>query len=188
MTTTTASRDQERRDIIKQYPLTYPLALIGGGLLIGILLGFRLFASPESGYAVNLYTTLIDVGLTVGVIEVLSRRRDARRAERERLQELITQMRSKDNGLANLAVDHLRDEHWLTNEALQESWLPGAHLQGADLNGANLAGANLSGAHLTGAWLLNAHLEGAHLIDAHLEEAKLVGTYLSGTMLLNAHL
>ncbi|MBE0690269.1 MAG: pentapeptide repeat-containing protein [Anaerolineae bacterium] len=188
MTKTTVSRAQQRQAVIKQYPLTYPLALIGGGLLIGILLGFRLFSSSESGYAVNLYTTLIDVGLTVGVIEVLSRRRDAQRANRERLQELITQMGSKDNGLAIAAVEILRLRGWLYDGSLQGAYLYYANLEGADLGSVHLTGANLIGAHLTGANLIGAHLEGARLGSANLQGVNLDGSHLQRTHLIGAHL
>lgn len=104
------------------------------------------------------------------------------------MNELITQMRSKDNVQALAAVAALREQGALTDGALIEASLYGANLRGADLRDANLQGATLSGVDLREADLRGADLSGADLIDAKLSGANLRHATLIGVDLIASSL
>ena len=162
----------------------------------------------------NFGIELISIALTVIVIESLNQRR----TERERKEELISQMGSPDNSFAVEAVRILRQKGWLEDGSLQKAYLRDAKLKDADLEFANLQAAYLGGGELQGAnlgsvnlknatlsisdlkatHLVYANLRGAHLSFAQLQEAYMVcsdlqaadlgGVALQGTNLQGANL
>ena len=132
----------------------------------------------------NLGTGLVDIAITVLLIDRLSRLRE-QRAEMERL---IREMSSRDNATAIRAVDSLRDRGALADGLLEGADLKYANLDGAILAGADLKRAYLSFGKLAGADLRNADLEGAILRAADLAEAMLINARLDGVKLLDANL
>jgi len=152
----------------------------------------------------NIGAGLVDIAITVLIIDRLARRRE-QISEKKRL---IREMGSRDNGTALRAVDELRDRGYLTDGSLRhadlkyanldgailsgadlrDAYLSFARLAGADLRNANLQSAILRAADLTGALLLNANLRGAKLLDANLPTANLHGADLAGANLAGADL
>ncbi len=122
----------------------------------------------------NLGIELISIGLTVLVIERLTRRE----VERERITELMIQMRSRSDVLALQAVELLRLRGALRDGSLSQ----------ANLVGGNLAGADLSQASLIGARMANMNLEGANLFQAQLTNTDLSNANLRHVNFVNADL
>jgi uncharacterized protein YjbI with pentapeptide repeats len=170
---TTATRDQEIKDIHEKYLDFYK---ISGGLsliVIGIWIGSLFFGN---GYGTNVYTEFLSVVATIAVIEQLNRRRD-REAHK---QDLIRQSGSVANSIAIDAIEQLNKLGLTKGE--------NSILQGLDLSGANLANARLNGANLTGARLGEANLAGAQLGKANLARTQLGEANLAGTNLWRANL
>ncbi len=170
-------------------PIPAAVGFLIGGLVVffgGFLVTQTrqdLFAVIEQGYS-NFGIELISIAATVLVIDGLNQRR----ASKERFQELIRQMRSKDNGLASAAVEILRLKGWLTDGSLKGANLWNANLQGVNLWNANLEGADLQNANLEGANLIETNLQGADLQNANLEGAILGAANLQGANLIKANL
>ena len=160
--------------------------------------------SPTDAYSLNIHTEVFGVALgviiTVFVIDVLNRRRDAERRQQDLIDRLLREVKSPDHGTAIDALDQLRENGWLCGE---NGLLKGLDLQGvkwmkAKLNKANLKETNLQGACLKGANLQFANMEGtmlwfadlshAYLEHTDLERAELMATKLLGTNLRNANL
>ncbi len=152
----------------------------------------------------NVGTGLIDIAITVLIIDRLARRREEISEKRR----LIREMSSRDNGTALRAVDELRarghvtdgslaladlkygnlDAAILSGANLHGAYMSFAKLAGADLRDANLENAILRAADLTSALLLNANLRGAKLLDANLQSANLHGADVAGANLAGADL
>jgi uncharacterized protein YjbI with pentapeptide repeats len=153
--------------------------LIASGILLG---GYFLTIKPAersitkfiSEVYGNFGVELVSIAVTVGVIEELNRQA----SRRERLQELILQMGSPDNGFAVEAVRLLRHLGALND----------GNLRDADLRDANLQGALLAAADLQEANLWRAVLKDARLWEANLHKAMLASANLQGTDLLGANL
>lgn len=152
----------------------------------------------------NLGMGLVDLAITVLLIDRLNRLRD----DRSEVRRLVREMSSRDNSTALRAVDSLRGRDALADGTLVEADLKYANLDGAimadadlrraylsfaklagvDLRGANLEDAILRAADLTEAMLINANLDGVKLLDATLQSANLHGATLRGANLAGADL
>jgi uncharacterized protein YjbI with pentapeptide repeats len=142
----------------------------------------------------NFGTEFVGIGLTVLIIDSLNRRR----ADRERKEELISQMGSPDNAFALEAARILRQQGWLTDGSLHDASLWRANLQGAYLAQANmqrvvleradLRGVDLEAADLRRADLNNINFQGADLKSANLRETVLERADLRGADLEEANL
>jgi hypothetical protein len=193
-------RWQEVQTIHRQYKFFYKL---GGSLVLltlGVWIGSLLFRA-DSGYASNLYTTLLDVGITVLILNTLSEKREDKRLKAQ----LIREAGSSDNGIARRALKELAAYKWGfgDDQSMEKAYLHGANLHDASLDFANLQGSdlqftNLNHARLTQANLVNAKLGYARMIEAtplyanlqkaQLHMADLRGAHLAGADLRNANL
>lgn len=189
-----------------EYPLLFPLLTSLILVVIGIVIGWALFAD-DPGYNTNLYTELLSISVTVFVLDVLARRREEQRRVRDLQDQLIRNAASLSNEIAKDAVYQMRRRKWLCPSD-KEQLLRGEDLQGANLQDsaldfadlrhailvqANLRNVMLRGAHLEGADtrfadLRNANLWGAFLQEAHLADANLKGANLHDTILKGADL
>lgn len=184
--------------------------ILGGLVLVGlgVWLGANLFAG-DSGYATNLYTELISIGITVFIIDILNSRRNEQLREEISKKQLVREVKSPDNATARNAVHELRDQGWLTgddgllrgenldhanleNAYLSFARLDGAYLFGANLSGettlegANLAFANLTAANLSSAFIGRADFTNTNLWNADLRDAFLASTNMRGANLVGA--
>jgi uncharacterized protein YjbI with pentapeptide repeats len=132
----------------------------------------------------NVGTGLIDIAITVLLIDRLARARE----QRAELRRLIREMGSRDNGTALRAVDDLRARGAISDGTLAAADLKYANLDGAIMAQADLRGAYFSFAKMAGADLRNANLEGAILRAADLTGALLINTNLNDIKLLDANL
>ena len=107
------------------------------------------------------------IGIATVAIDALNEKRQ--RAELRA--QLIRQMGSRHNDVADSAVRELAYHGWLYGDSLQGARLAGAALGGADLSRANLERAVLANANLSKATLVGANLTGADLSNATLSEA-----------------
>jgi len=175
-------RWQTIRSIWKQNQWLYVIA----GFLLGLLFFpfVQLVIADLATLLGNLVPEAISTLIAVFVIDRIYRRH----ADKERLQELITQMRSDNNSLAQLATNILREKGWLYDGKLRGAQLNDANLRRAELSEADLREAHLDYALLEGARLVDTHLERAKLRLAHLEGANLPGAYLTDADLRSANL
>jgi hypothetical protein len=177
------------------------LVLVAGNIRQYGRFDFRQLALDS--YA-NVGTGLIDIAITVLIIDRLARRRENLSEKRR----LVREMGSRDNSTALRAVDVLREMGALADGSLEgvdlkyanldSAILSDAHLKGAYLSFAKLAGADLRNADLSGtilraadlqsAMLINADLSSAKLLDTNLNSANLHGAILLGTTLSGADL
>ena len=161
------------RAVQKEYPVFYQI--FGGAALValGILLGAAIFAQDE-GYATNLYTEILSIGVTVFILNTLAERRAEQREEARRIRELKTQLvrdvKSQSNEAAKRAVDDLRQRGWLTGE---DSLLKGEYLSGANLKEAYLQKANLQFTNFFRAKMQGIIMRGANLYYSNLRRSKL---------------
>jgi len=158
---------------------------------IGVLIGGSYEQLPEfwNGTSSNLGVELLSIAVTVIVIEQLNRRE----YKREKMAELITEMRSKSNEVAISAVEQLETRRWLTDGLMESAQLKRANLQHANLHAAilydaNLADADLRNAHLGSAYLRRAYLRSANLQDADIRRASFRDADLSVANLRGAYL
>ncbi|GAB4530726.1 MAG: hypothetical protein OHK0046_51450 [Anaerolineae bacterium] len=204
-------REFKKGDIQQAGRLSGALLFLG----IGVWIGARLFAGDaplidDTGYYTNIFTEILSVILTIGVLNYLAERREDKRREREDKARLVREAGSPVNATAVNAVRELRERDWLEGE---DSALKGARLHLANLSAANLSFANLSATNLSfanlsaanlsfanlnktdfdttnlsGADLKLANLSGASLYEANLSGADLELANLSGTFLLRTNL
>jgi hypothetical protein len=137
----------------------------------------------------NAASEIAGIAFTVLVIDALNRQSE----RREDRKFLLRQMASRDNSLAEQAVESLREEGWLEDGTCRHAKLHKANLVDTNLRSANLEGADLSQAHLENANLTRAilsfcNLAFANLNDAQLEEANLEKAELANASLVKAHL
>lgn len=160
------------------------LAIVLVGL--GIWIGSLIFSGDESsGYATNIYTEILSVAVTVGILDYLNRRRDEQSRVKELKARLVREAGGQSNEAAKRAVDELRANGWLIGE---DSLIKGAHMEGANLQEVNLKDANLQKANLKDANLQRANLEGTTLQGANLFAANLQGARLEFVNLEGARL
>ena len=175
------TRDEEIREMMKDYPgayrITFALILVG----VGILIGAALFRGDE-GYTVNLYTEVLSIAVTVFILDYLNRRRDERNAERALKEQLVREAGSTSNEVAKNAIHQLRKRGWLVGKS---GILAGdnVYLSFTNLHEATIYGANLTGTTLMGADLRNANLTGIEAEGANLKSASAQGANLSGANL-----
>lgn len=190
------TRNEEIRDIHKQYADFYRL---GGNLLlvvVGVAIGAALFSGENplyedlTGYFTNLYTEAISVGLTILVLNNLQARRDKRNREEEIKEQLIREAGSRSHDTAIRAVDVMRKRGWLQGDdgILQSADLSYANLEDVSLYRANLQSVRLSRANLQGAYLWEANLQGAFVWKANLQDTNLELANLAGANLWEANL
>ncbi|MEQ8676925.1 MAG: pentapeptide repeat-containing protein [Aggregatilineales bacterium] len=192
MTEATLTRDEEIRQIHREYTTFYQL---GGGLLlvvIGVLIGALIFAD-DSGYGTNIYTEILSVGLTIGVLNVLQERRDTRNRIKDLQEQLVREAGSPAYAIAITAVDTMRKRGWLGRKNMiipddTESLLENANLFRVDLQNVNLEGSNLTNVNLYRANLTGTNLAGANLTNAILWKENLTRTILEGANLTSADL
>lgn len=182
---------KKRRPSLVDWPTVERLGILMAVLGIGILLAGHL---DQVGHLDlhqlwlelygNLGTGLVDIAITVLLIDRLNRLRE----DRGEIQRLVREMSSRDNSTAMRAVDTLRARGALADGTLEGADLKYANLDGAIMADANLRSAYLSFAKLAGADLRNADLEGAILRAADLAEGLLINANLDGVKLLDANL
>lgn len=142
-----------------------------------------------SGLAFWLTTALINVapelaGIVIGVVTIdyLNKRRQ----EQQLKAQLIRQMASPHNDVADPALRELTHRGWVTDGSLQGANLTKANLTKARLVGADLIGADLTEAILTEAVLTGAKLTKAFLTESSLSRAKLIRTTMTEASLTRA--
>lgn len=140
-----------------------------------------------STFLINLGPELAGIVLAVVIIDIANERR----LDEQFKQQLILQMASTHNDLADSAVRQLRARGWLSDKSLENAILNEASLEDCDLGQANLFGAQLNQAkmarcRLHGAILSEADLVEADLSHADLELAELCGSNLEGANLTGA--
>ncbi len=190
------NREQERQEILKQYPLTYFVAVALVCTVIGILVGYALFGKGgllvenDSGYFANVFSEALSVFVTVLFIERIIRHRDAQRDLRQLKEQLVRDAGSTSNEVARDAIHQIKNRDWLEGDdgLLKGANLSRVNLSYANLSYANLSDANLSQANLSHANLLGANLLGAKLDNTNLSDANLLGANLSHANLLGANL
>jgi uncharacterized protein YjbI with pentapeptide repeats len=97
--------------------------------------------------------------------------------------QLVRQMGSSHNEVADSATRELAAHGWLTDGALNNGSFVKANLSGCDLSRAEMIRANLEGALFCEANLMGALLIGAHCFEADFQHAR-----LNGARMDNAHL
>ena len=115
-------------------------------------------------------------GIAIGVVTIDYL--NERRQEKQFKAQLIRQMASPHNDVADPALRELTHHNWVSDGSLQGANLIKANLTKAWLVGADLAEADLTKAILTEALLTRANLFKAFLSKVTLIEAKLIGTML----------
>ena len=131
---------------------------------------------------------LLAIGLTVLLIDRLNEKREERRLRWQ----LVHELGSRNNDIADRAAYELRERGWLMDGTLENSDLHNADLSNAKLANANLAHANLKGAKLVNAELQNANLSevdwsGATLTGANLQNADLRRSNITAEQLAQAY-
>ena len=178
MTSSNFEKDWRESSVTPEQQAMFNRLLFSAMLLgIGIWIGNLLFAYDQ-GYNINIYTELLSIITTVGILNFLAQKREERR-DREQLKSLLVrQMGSRINEVAVPAVEELRAQGWL-----QDGSLVGADLWEADLTNAVLWRANL-----TKAQLHRAKLQNTNLTDANLQDAELNGADIQHSLLLRTNL
>lgn len=149
------------------------------GFLVG-LLAFPLIQTLDTdagGFLQNLVPESIGIAFTVFIIDRLN----ARRAEKEKIEELVRQVRSGSNDFARFAINELRHRGLLEREksVLQGKDMSWSELREVDLRDTNLSKANLHHANLSSANIQNIDLSGAILLLTNLRKANLDNSDLS---------
>lgn len=184
-----------QRQIWQDYQAYYTLARRALPFIVGVIIGGFIFSS-DAGYATNLYTEIMSILATVGILDFFNQRRDTQNLKKR----LIREAGSRSNETAKSAVEWLRAEGWLEGSHgllqgadlvatnLQDANLFDSNLRGAYLGGANLKQAFLPGANLIQAYLGGANLQKADLFEANLERANVLQADLESTDLGGANL
>lgn len=176
----------KQREIWKDYSHYYRIFLALVLVGIGILIGGLLFSS-DSGYVTNLYTELISIAVTIGILDFIYERRRKNELEAEYKQRLLREARSSINVIALRALEQIHERDWLKGK---NSILAGKDLSGANWENAVLVEANLSRTILTftnmkNACLHSCDLSNAQLNLANLENAKLMYSNLRASKSIN---
>lgn len=129
-------------------------------------------------------TEFLSIFITVFIID----RRNKARALQERKEEVIVQLGSPYEAIADQALRICWLKEWLYDGSLKGARLLDAKLPGADLRHADLQDVNLARADLSRAWLRNSNLRGAILQECNLQGASLVMLDLRGQRMNNAQL
>lgn len=163
-----------------------------------ILAGAQFFTLPD--YIMNLFTEFVSLVATVGILNVLIKRRESLREAERSLQQLIQNAGVPVQSVAVTAATILYrqgrllgEESVLKGEDLSHADWEAVHLEGSNLDGVILKRARLSGSYLEKISLRNGVLSYADLSRSKLDEAQLqdtafVQTNLSGARLTYAKL
>lgn len=179
----------------------FPIVLVGIGLIVGLLLGLILFASPtdRTSYGINVYTSVLSTLVTIGVIDRLNERR----LQAQLKAQLIREMGSFDNSTSLRAVNEMKARGWGfgNDNSLRGAILHQANLRGAEFFTSGFVFGRFAGresfytdssqqfgVNLEKARLLLADLEGANMLDANLQGAVLYSTKLTNARLHRANL
>ena len=179
-------------------------------IALAVVLGYRLFEADLVNYAMNLFTELLGVVLSVIVAVFIVDRINERGDREKQMRRLVQEAGSRSRDTAVAATERLRANGWLAgddgllkganlahanlNEAelsnanLEQANFYWASLESTDMNEANLAGAIFNGASMTGASMFNANLDGAILDFAWLHNADFRLASLRGTRLVTSRL
>lgn len=172
-------------DAMRLRLLIIPILL--AGTLVPTIWGMS--QNPDwPGLALNFGTGMGGSLVTFILIDLLIGSREKQEADALEKARLIRQMRSKDSGLALVAVEELRAHGWLLDGSLRGANLINANLQAGYLRRANLRDVNLHRANLQKTRLGGTDLRGARLEDAILLEADLDDTKLYRAQVLPAQL
>lgn len=158
------SQWQTIRNIHRDYAGFYKV--FGGIILIvfGTWIGSIIFAS-DGGYATNLYTEILSIGITIFVLDRLARRREVR----ERQEQLVINAASVSNETAKQALDEMWRRGW------RGDLLAGKGLTGANWQDAHFGNADLSNSELYLANLENSDARYVDFSGTNLRKAKLDG-------------
>jgi uncharacterized protein YjbI with pentapeptide repeats len=185
----TTDRWTEIRETHHENPFVYQI--MGGAALValGILLGAAIFAQDE-GYATNLYTEILSIGVTVFVLNTLAERREESRRISDLKAQLVRDAGSQSNEAALRAVNELDKRGWLKGEngLLRGADLKRANFECADLSSANLEKTSLNRANLQDTDLIKANLQNANLQYANLHKSRLMKSDLQSAQLKHANL
>lgn len=169
-------------------------------VIVGLFLAFAIWAITLTHYKLIIHesslglwlTTALEslgpelAGIVIGIviIDYLNERRQDIQLKGQ----LIRQMSSRHNDVAETALNELRAHGWLEDGSLRYADFEKANLFGANLKGADLRYANFKGATLSDANLRNANLQGANLKSSHLENSILKNANLQHANLWEAML
>lgn len=167
------------------------LGLAAWGLYLDSFYGNSSWIITNNNLSKFLARTLITLGpelagIVIGVVTIdylNERRQDA-----QLLKQLVIQMQSSHNDVADTAIRTLKAYEWLMDGSLKGINLREANLVGADLKGAVLEGSDLYKANLENAALVSANLKNTFLVKANFKNARLLYANLKGARLMNADL
>ena len=196
-----------------EYRRTLAQILAGGGLLVGLYLGWRRVRAAEEGQITERFTKAIEqlgqegddnMAIRLGGIYALERlAKDSEKDHGPIMEVLTAYVREKAPKRGKYAEEAAprpptdiqailtvigRRETTGENRGTDRLDLGNTRLPRANLGGAVLRGANLHGANLTVAYLNGADLRGAILHEANLSGALLAGADLRGASLAGADL
>jgi len=174
-----------QRQVWTDYKQMYTLARRATPFVVGVIVGGFIFSS-DLGYVTNLYTEMLSIIATVGILNFFNQQREISNLKRR----IIGEASSQSNETAKSAVDWIRREGWLTVDdgLLREADLQGANLECADLTDANLEQANATGSNLKESMLISTNLKGAQLVGANLEQANLTNADVSDAVMVGVNL
>lgn len=162
-------------------------------VLIITYLGTRIFEDPQS-YFMNLYTELIGIIVTVGILGIFTQHQEQKREKNTKTETLMREITSPSNQVAINALNELRhlsliqnSDSLLKHSSLEVNW-EGANLDNANLEYINLFKGNLSNASLENANLQNAYLRNANLNNTNFYGANLKHVNFNDTLTENINL
>jgi uncharacterized protein YjbI with pentapeptide repeats len=160
-------REREIKQIHKDYPVFYDVFLALIVVAILIFIGGQIFINQIEDYKLNLCASFLDLTITILVLDRLAERR----AQRQRLQNLIYKMSSSVHTEARRAVEELKYLGWFSDGSMR-----GARIIFADLGGIDFT------------WHPQTDFRNITITDSNLNECVLNGIDMSGSMLLNSRL
>ncbi len=128
-------------------------------------------SNPILDFYANISAELGSIAITVLIIDTLAQRR----ADNQLKAQLISELRSGDNGIAQRALTELRERGWAMDGSLRHVYLIRANLKQAFFRDVDL----------TGAWFREANLRNTYWKRANLQDATLVGADLTGARRLS---
>ena len=178
--------------------------LTGGGLLVGLYLGWRRVRAAEEGQITDRFTKAIEqlgqegpdkMAIRVGGIYALERIAKDSEKDHGPIMEVLTAHVREKAPRKNDAYKPQADERpptdiqaILTVIGRRETTGKGRRNDPLNLNQTHLVGAELSGAELSKAELFDANLSGANLNGASLSKAMLIEAHLIDVFLFDANL
>lgn len=155
--------------------------------------GYTITKSPFGYFLlsslVSLGPELAGIAIGVILIDFLNEKRQSKELQKQ----LLRQMSSKHNDVADAAINELAYYGWLVDGSMKNVNLLHAALESSNLYRANLAGSyiidtNLKYAVLNEANLSNTHILGVSIEGAGLQDAKLSNAYLKVVNLKGSNL